>query len=91
MLCAEFLIKNSYELVSIITCTLCLLENLLTKNNINPVRESYRFCVLEICLDYNYFACNNIIYSLKEGYIIGNPLSPLLAKIFMYEIEISQE
>lgn len=40
-----------------------------------------------VCIDQNYFYFNGTIYSSNEGPIMGNPLSPLSADIFMNNLE----
>ena len=42
---------------------------------------------LKVCLEQNYFEFNNDFYTSNEGLIMGNPLSPLLAEIFMNFLE----
>ena len=43
--------------------------------------------LLKTCLEQNYFEFNGSLYSSSEGLIMGNPLSPLLAKTFMDSLE----
>jgi hypothetical protein len=69
--------------------TIKLVQDLLDKNNTNPVVKQDILNLLKTCLDQNYFQFNDKIYSSKEGLIMGNPLSPLLADIFMNDIEKS--
>lgn len=68
--------------------TLELVKKLLHANNTNIVIIKEIIELLEICLSQNYFQFNNTIYTAKEGLIMGNPLSPLLAEIFMNNLEI---
>lgn len=64
-----------------------LVEDLLIKNKTNPVIQQDIIVSLAACLDQNYFEFNNSIYVSKDGLIMGNPLSPLLAEIFMDNLE----
>lgn len=64
-----------------------LVQSLLDKNNINPITKEEIIDSLKICLKQNYFQFNNNIYTCEEGLIMGNPLSPLLADIFMNSME----
>ena len=67
--------------------TLILVEELLTKNNTNYIIKQDILEALSVCLDQNYFEFDNTVYISKEGLIMGNPLSPLLAEIFMDNLE----
>ena len=66
---------------------LILVENLLTKNNVNCIIKQDILESLLVCCDQNYFEFNGNIYISKEGLIMGNPLSPILAEIFMDNLE----
>lgn len=67
--------------------TITLVDNLLTSNNVNPVIHADILTLLRVCMNQNYFHFNEEIYSCKDGLIMGNPLSPLLAEIFMDNLE----
>lgn len=67
--------------------TVKLVEKLLVNNNVNSVKKQELVNALEACLEQNYFEFNDKLYTSKEGLIMGNPLSPLLAEIFMDYIE----
>lgn len=66
---------------------LILVEKLLISNNVNYIVKQDILDLLTICLDQNYFEFNNKIYICSEGLIMGNPLSPILAEIFMNNLE----
>lgn len=68
--------------------TINLVEELLIKNKVNPVINTDIVNLLKTCLRQNYFQFNNTFYNSKEGLIMGSPLSPLLAEIFMNAIEL---
>lgn len=67
--------------------TIALVEELLSVKNVNIVKKQDILASLKTCLEQNYFEFNGTIYSSKEGLIMGNPLSPLLAEIFMDSLE----
>lgn len=67
--------------------TINLVEKLLAKNNVNPIIKQDILQLLSVCLKQNYFQFDNKIYTSCKGLIMGNPLSPLLAEIFMDNIE----
>jgi hypothetical protein len=43
--------------------------------------------VVNLCMEENYFKFKDNIYKQTEGTSIGNPLSPILANIYMKKIE----
>ena len=67
--------------------TIELVKNLLNLNNVNVVIQNEIITLLETCLHQNYFSFDGKYYFSNEGLIMGNPLSPLLAEIFMNNIE----
>ena len=67
--------------------TITLVENLLSDNNTHPIIKQEIMDTLKVCLEQNYFEFNNDFYTSNEGLIMGNPLSPLLAEIFMNFLE----
>ena len=64
-----------------------MVNQLLIKNKVNIVIKQDILDALTICLDKNYFEFNSSIYTSNKGLIMGNPLSPLLAEIFMDNLE----
>lgn len=67
--------------------TIQIIDFLLTKNHSNPIKKYDILDCLENCLEQNYFKFNGSIYTALDGLIMGNPLSPLLAEIFMDNFE----
>lgn len=67
--------------------TIDIIKNLLTQKTVNPVVASEILNLLEICISKNYFIFNNKLYNQTDGLAMGNPLSPLLADIFMDNLE----
>jgi Reverse transcriptase (RNA-dependent DNA polymerase) len=64
-----------------------ILNKLLHKHVPSPLERSELSHLLNISLDQNYFRFNNSFYSQKSGLPMGSPLSPLLADIFLDELE----
>lgn len=67
--------------------TIILVKKMLYDKNVNVIIINEILHLLEICLDQNYFQFNNKIYTAQDGLIMGNPLSPILAEIFMCNLE----
>ena len=82
----SFDVTNLFPSVPIID-TLVLLEKLLDSQNLNYIKKQEILESVKTCLNQNCFEFNNNFYSSNEGLIMGNPLSPLLAKIFMDHLE----
>lgn len=65
-----------------------IVEQQLHKNKANPVEILEIINLLRICLNQDYFEINGNYYTgNNSGLIMGNPLSPLLAEIFMDSLE----
>ena len=64
-----------------------IVQNLLEMNNVNPLVKNECLNLLNLVLSQNYFLFDRKYYSSDEGLIMGNPLSPLLAEIFMDDLE----
>ena len=45
-------------------------------------------CLLEFCLKNTYFKFNGEFYEQKEGAAVGSPISPIVANLFMEDLEI---
>ena len=43
----------------------------------------------KLCIDHSYFTFNNNIYKQKDGLSMGNPVSPMLADVFMSKLELT--
>lgn len=83
---ASFDVKNLFSSIPPLE-TVEIIQNKLLSNKSNPLIAQDIINLLKICLEQNYFQFNNTIYNSQEGLIMGNPLSPLLAEIFMNKLE----
>lgn len=63
------------------------MKTLLEKNSTNPIIIEELITVLDLCLKQNYLLFNDFFYEQQEGLAMGNPLSPLLAELFMNDLE----
>lgn len=68
------------EVLNLISCKL-------DENHINPVIKWELLQLLNLCIDQNYFQFGGDFYNQTTGLAMGNPLSPLLAEIFMNNLE----
>jgi hypothetical protein len=64
-----------------------ILKKLLHVHVPSPLEISELSQLIDISLDQNYFRFNNSFYIQKSGLPMGSPLSPLLADIFLNELE----
>ncbi|XP_050498525.1 uncharacterized protein LOC126886857 [Diabrotica virgifera virgifera] len=69
--------------------TIPLVEDLLIKSNINRVSIPHLLDLLKFCLSQDFFTFNDIIYRQAQGLAMGNPLSPLLADLFLNNLEVN--
>ncbi|CAB0009541.1 unnamed protein product [Nesidiocoris tenuis] len=53
----------------------------------DPTIQDEMMTLLGVCIDYNYFCFNGSYYRTQDGLAIGSPLSPLLAELFMDNLE----
>ncbi|XP_050518098.1 uncharacterized protein LOC126892578 [Diabrotica virgifera virgifera] len=67
--------------------TIPIVENLLIKSNTNRGTISHMLGLLKLCLSQDFFSFNNIIYRQAQGLAMGNPLSPVLADLFLNNLE----
>lgn len=65
-----------------------IVNRLLQDTNTNPVIAGEILQLLLICLDQNYLQFNGMFYKQNDGLPMGSPLSPLLAEIFMNNLEL---
>ena len=67
--------------------TIQIINNLLHKQNKLPTVRDELITLLSLCLNQNYFKFNNTYYTQNTGLPMGSPLSPLIADIFMDNLE----
>lgn len=66
-----------------------LIKNTLEKSRITPQEQEEYITLFKECLEQNYFTFNNQYYIQNTGLPMGSPLSPLLADIYMNEMEVN--
>lgn len=64
-----------------------IIKDRLDRSSVNIIKKLELYEALELCLNQNYFQFNNKFYKQTSGLAMGSPLSPLLAEIFMSNIE----
>ena len=57
-------------------------------SNRTSMTVNYIICLLEFCLRNTYFSFQGRYYEQTEGAAMGSPISPLVANLFMEEIEV---
>ena len=57
-------------------------------SNRTSMRVNHIICLLEFCLGNTYFSFQGRYYEQTEGAAMGSPISPLVANLFMEEIEV---
>ena len=45
-------------------------------------------CLLEFCLKNTYFSFQGRFYGQTEGAVMGSPISPIVANLFMEDLEV---
>lgn len=78
----------SLDVVSMYTCvpvkdTLVQIEKLLLQGGANTLEVNETIVLLRLVLNQNYFQFNNNFYIQEEGLGMGNPLSGILADIYL--------
>ena len=64
------------------------LENDKDLSNRTSMTVNHIICLLEFCLRNTYFSFQGRYYEQTEGAAMGSPISPLVANLFMEEIEV---
>lgn len=64
-----------------------IIKNKLSEKNTDTDTQEEIIILLKTCLNQNFFNFNGITYCQKDGLSMGSPLSPLLADIFMDNLE----
>lgn len=67
--------------------TIIMVEQLLLTNGLSNNETNEVIILLKLILNQNYFSFNNKIFIQKEGLGMGNPLSGLLADIYLNNLE----
>lgn len=85
-LLASFDVSNMFSNIPYTDC-LEIIKKILDAKNINVIIKNEIITLFELCLSENYFQFENTFYKQKQGLAMGSPLSPLMAELFMEEIE----
>jgi len=64
-----------------------VVKNILDETKLLPILKNEYLDLLKLCTSANYFTFSNKIYSQTDGLQMGDPLSPLLANLFMDHFE----
>ena len=64
-----------------------LINDFLLKKKIQPVVIDEILNLFQVCVGQNYFSYNDKFYIQKDGLPMGSPISPILADLFMDNIE----
>ena len=64
------------------------LEDYKDLSNRTSMTVNHIICLLEFCLRNTYFSFQGRYYEQTEGAAMGSPISPLVANLFMEEIEV---
>jgi len=86
------LTMSSYDIINLYTSIPTnelppIISNILRQSNINENLIVNILTILNFCLSQNFFIFNNKFYEQPIGLAMGNPLSPLMANIYMDYIE----
>ena len=82
----SFDVTNMFPNIPNYDC-LQIIANTLTIQNVNPVIKNEILSLFDLCINENYFQYDNKFYKQKDGLAMGSPLSPLLAEVFMSNLE----
>ena len=82
----SFDVSNLFPSIPISDCKSILID-ILDKSPANPCLKNELFELISTCLDVNYFKFDDKYFIQKSGLPMGSPLSPLLADIFMNDLE----
>ncbi|PSN42163.1 hypothetical protein C0J52_17465 [Blattella germanica] len=86
---ASFDIVNLYTNVPIKE-TICTIKEYLTKNKYTEIFINDIEDILTTITNQNYFKLKDDVYKQNEGIPMGNPLSGILAEIFLQNLENNQ-
>lgn len=71
-----------------VTVAILALKSNLDKYNIDDDKKRIYLETAKICMSHNFFQYRGRFYYINFGTSMGNPLSPLLAEVFMSSLEI---
>lgn len=64
------------------------MDEWLSQNNLNCDLKNLYIETTKLCMNHSFFQFNNVYYKQTFGTSMGNPLSPLMAELFMSKFEL---
>lgn len=86
----------SFDIISLfpnvpIVESLIAMDEWLDLNNIEEEKKKVYLATAKLCMNHSFFQFNHKFYKLDQGANMGNPLSPLMAELFLAKFETTLE
>ena len=92
--CSSFPFMASFDVTSLFTCVpseevinICLDKLFANTNTVNNLNRTQLYKKLSFTLKQNHFLFDGKVYNQVDGVAMGSPLGPVMANIFMCELE----
>ena len=92
--CSSFPFMASFDVTSLFTCVpleevinICLDKLFANTNTMNNLNRTQLYKMLSFTLKQNHFLFDGKVYNQVDGVAMGSPLGPVMANIFMCELE----
>ena len=92
--CSSFPFMASFDVTSLFTCVpleevinICLDKLFANTNTVNNLNRTQLYKMLSFALKQNHFLFDGKVYNQVDGVAMGSPLGPVMANIFMCELE----
>ena len=92
--CSRFPFMASFDVTSLFTCVpleevinICLDKLFANTNTVNNLNRTQLYKMLSFTLKQNHFLFDGKVYNQVDGVAMGSPLGPVMANIFMCELE----
>lgn len=85
----SFDVTNLFPNIPPLECVSLVRNFLLTSDQLDLVQVDNLVSLALLIVEQNFFQFNNVFYSQTDGLAMGSSLSPLLAEIFMSNLEKS--
>ena len=92
--CSSFPFMASFDVTSLFTCVpleevinICLDKLFANTNTVNNLNRTQLYKMLSFTLKQNHFLFDGKVYNQVDGVAMGSPLGPVMANIFMCELE----